>query len=456
MLVSKRPAVLGLLTLMLVISSGPVLAQGAGGLRVQADASLGPHYVGQGFELQLSVVASGKAPKVEPPRLPGARVWLMGIESEPITTTGIGAMVTRQSRFVIRLSVVAERPGTLEIPAILVKFETRVSRSRALRLRIQPIPLDGRPAEFLGGVGRFVLETEAVPGVVRVGQELEFRIKVAGPAAWGMKERPDLARFNRLPLGLRIEAGDVVATDQPPARTFIYRLRPTKPGEATLPPVVIAAFDPTVSRFVTHKTRGVPIRVVAVPSFDSASIDGFALAGPGGPSAWVAWITWVLSALFLLASFAALSRVRRRLRRRSPFGPEAARRYAARLAERLFGEREPRGAPWKPRWGRASVIGPRPDRHEAARRVCHELTTYLGIGIARPPGALTPDEAKDGVVRLTGCEDLGSTASELTTECDRVLYGEANGQTDDRDLLDKARGLFTALGRVKLGRESAS
>ncbi len=65
---------------------------------------------------------------------------------------------------------------------------------------IQPVPLEGRPAAFLGGVGRFALQAEAIPNVVRVGQELEFRIKVTGPAAWGMTDRPVLERFERLPI----------------------------------------------------------------------------------------------------------------------------------------------------------------------------------------------------------------------------------------------------------------
>ena len=103
------------------------------------------------------------------------------------------------------------------------------------------------------------------------GQELDFRIKVTGPAAWGMTDRPDLGRYARLGLGLRIEPKPDETTDEPPVRTFVYRLRPTHAGEAVLPPVAIAAFDPSLSRYVTHVTAGVPIRVVAVPSFDPAT-----------------------------------------------------------------------------------------------------------------------------------------------------------------------------------------
>jgi hypothetical protein len=63
---------------------------------------------------------------------------------------------------------------------------------------------------------------------------------------------------------------------------------------------------------------------------------------------------------------------------------------------------------------------------------------------------LTPDEAHEGVVRLTGSAQLGEQANRLTMRCDRILYGETTREAEDaRELLDDARRLFEALGRVK-------
>jgi hypothetical protein len=439
-------AVGALILLLLQVGRTFAATQNEAKLAVTTEVTPGLHYVGQGFELRLGVVASGKAPRIEPPRVPGARIWQIGIKREPITATGIGAKAFRESRFFIALRVVAERSGVLEIPSIAVKVDDRSARSRAIRVRIQPVPLDGRTAEFLGGVGRFVVEAEAVPQVVRVGQELDFRIKVTGPAAWGMKERPDLARFQRLPLGLRINSKDDETVNEPPARTFVYRLRPTKPGEAALPPVSIAAYDPALSRFITQTTRRVPIRVIAVPSFDPAAIDDGRSSGISMRREWLVWTSWGSSAILLLASYAALARVRRRLRRRPEVGPQAARRFAAELARRLG-----RGD-WRPHTsGLSSILGPPSPDHETARRVCDEMIRYLEIGIVRPPGALTPDEAREGVIRLTGREELGRAAGELTTRCDQLLYGEFDAGPFDRKVLEQARGLFTALGRVRIG-----
>ena len=70
-------------------------------------------------------------------------------------------MVAHENLFVIRFRVVPERAGTLEIPAIQAQIEGRSGRSQPKSVSIQAVPLLGRPAEFLGGVGRFELHAEA-------------------------------------------------------------------------------------------------------------------------------------------------------------------------------------------------------------------------------------------------------------------------------------------------------
>ena len=110
------------------------------------------------------------------------------------------------------------------------------------------------------------------PKTVRVGQELDFRIKVTGPAAWGMSGRPELVRYERAELGLRITAGhDQRVTSRQFERSFIasvqreraiWSYRRSRSHHSTR----------RFARYVTHVTASVPVRVVAVPSFDPATI----------------------------------------------------------------------------------------------------------------------------------------------------------------------------------------
>jgi hypothetical protein len=97
------------------------------------------------------------------------------------------------------------------------------------------------------------------------------------------------------------------------------------------------------------------------------------------------------------------------------------------------------------------------DRPElaAARIVSELLIRYLELGAARPPGALTPEEALKGVHQVSNSDELGRKAGRLTTFCDLVLYGDAPGAPSMEELLGQARALFQALGKVKAPRRSA-
>jgi hypothetical protein len=296
---------------------------------------------------------------------------------------------------------------------------------------VRPVPLEGRPAEFLGGVGGFTLGAEANPRSVRVGQELDYRITVQGPAAWGMTGQPELKRFERLAIGPRIDPRPIEGQGEPPSRTFIYRLRPTRPGEDVLPPVAIAAFDPATQRYNTHVTPSVPIRVVAVPAFDSTTIPD--LNATGGPAAHQATArTWgiLIGSILMLAACGALLWVRRRARIAGRIsGPRASRRFAALMA-------------------RCLARGSSRDPSDLATVVSEALIRYLQLADGRPPGALTPDEAGAGVAHCTGSEELGAQSARMVERCDGLLYREAPGPPEDPERFrEDAREFFAQLGR---------
>jgi hypothetical protein len=456
-------------------------AHGSEPLTVRSEVAPGPYFVGQGLELRVGVIAAGQRPKIDTPRITGARTSAIGTEVRSITTSNIGSVVVRESLFVTRFRVVPERAGTLEIPAVQAQIKGRSGRSQPQRVSIRTVPLPGRPSEFLGGIGQFELLAEASPKVVRIGQELDFRIKITGPAAWGMTNRPDLGRYGRLGLGLRIEPKPDESIDEPATRTFVYRLRPTLAGEAVLPPVAIAAFDPALLRYVTHVTAGVALRVVAVPSFDTSTINDE--SPPTGMSRRMLILLSIIPlAALAFAAYLILRQVRHRLARPHSFGPDLASRFAMQTAQylrtlsvecqtesldflrcellnfdgpefsgNLFQPSEwyPSSEPIVLRAGSPEIV------QSAARRIYERLSSYLLVGTSQSPGVLTPEEARQRVTNLTSSDELGVQAGELTAWCDSILYGDLCGEPVEelRGLLDDARRLFEALGRVKSSRE---
>ncbi len=423
-----------------ILLAGAVGGQESDDLRVRVEVSPGTHYVGQAIELRVGVVGAGQRPEVDRPTIGGADVWLLDNTGlKPLSVTGIGGMLAGSNLFVSRFCVVPRRAGPLEIPAIRAHVRDESGRSRPVKLTIRPVPVEGRPADFLGGVGRFEVEASAEPKVLRVGQELEYRISVTGPAAWGMSDRPELKRFDRLPIGLRIQPKPTEMTTNPPLRRFVYRLRTSRPGEAVLPPVAIASFDPASSRYITRYTAGLPIRVVAVPTFDPAGFEPPEPTWGSGTSTSGAWTVGILSGILLLGAAIGLVRVRRRTQVRRLHGPAAARRYAARLARSLSS------------MPLTATGDPSPPGVTLALAISSGLIRYLEIGLGRPPGALTPEEAQLGVADCTGSDELGIRAGQLADRCDGMLYRDAPGPPEDdpRRLRDDARGLYAALGRAR-------
>ena len=89
---------------------------------------------------------------------------------------------------------------------------------------------------------------------------------------------------------------------------------------------------------------------------------------------------------------------------------------------------------------------------EVAGKIIHGLIAYARLGIGRPPGALTPSEARSVVHELTRSDDLGSQAAALVARCDGCLFAQRQTGHDAEQLVATARQLFRALGRASVSR----
>jgi hypothetical protein len=308
----------------------------------------------------------------------------------------------------------------LAVPAIAVRQRERSGASRALRLNVRDVPAAGRPAEFLGGVGKFELDAKASPAHVRSGETFEYRILVKGPAARAMTRAPTLSRFDRLPVGLRIEPPTVETVADPPSRVFRYRVRPLRAGAVVLPPVAIAAFMPETGLYVTKVTPGVPVRIVDVERLDPNALDYLPPSPARGPS-YVLWGALAGAVVVLVAGVTTLRRFRAR--------GEPARRLRRLVRRTLIG------------------FAHAHDTADLGRRITDGLIAYLELAAGRPRGALTPDEARRGIARSTTDGNLGARAEALVTLCDRAQY--AGHGLPDAELLGAASCFFGDLLRCE-------
>jgi hypothetical protein len=333
------------------------------------------------------------------PRLEGVEFVLGARRLQILAASEIGNVGDETNGFTYDVSIITQRAGSLTIPPIVAKSDGRSGRSRAVKLEISALPLEGRPASFLGGVGTLSATAEVNPRSVRIGEPIEFRIVLDGPSARGTSRAPDLAGFAALPLGLTIGAGVVEGAGNPTTKIVRYRLRPTRAGEAELPGVAVASFDPKLGRYVTRKTAKIAVKVVDVPEFDPEQFGdyGETVSTRGLRSAWIAGLG-LIGIVFGMGLFALARAMGERRRQHAVRDP---RLVARRTLERLHEV---------------------DDREVLAATIVAGIAECLRRAIQRPEGALTPDDARNGVLAWTENEPLAVSTRKLVSRCDEARF----------------------------------
>lgn len=311
----------------------------------------------------------------------------------------------------------AEKVGTKTIGPVFLKagyptevrrsfFNNRVTRSRRETTRVDAIgvevkgpPMENRPPDFQGALGRYTLRVAAKPDRVEQGQPVTLTITIRGRPLEGVAG-PDLAQHPELTSRFDFSRNELVGDMEGGTKTFRLALFPKQQGEQTIPPIRWSYFDPKSETFVTRTSNPIPL-TVDPPSATSTTIN---LAGEnespqngetltlltGGISpnyvdpATVlasqvftfskAWSTALLfpPVLWLGATFVAW----RSARFRADSGL-ARRRRAVRNAKPLI---------------RSALHGS--DATEQWAKLSAALTGYLADRFNLPPGTLTPDDAR--------------------------------------------------------------
>jgi hypothetical protein len=410
------------LNLAILLAAVTVQGEGNGLSRPQAAATRGPHFVGQEIGLSVHVFSGAGRPAIVPPRIQGGKLVEAGTDVEPISTSAIGDVVNEYNKYIFRYVLIVDRPGPFVVPPFGLRQGSRSTSTPSVVLTIRPIPTN-RPRTFGGSVGPIEVRVEATPATIRLGQTIEYRVTVTGPGARGVRQPPDLERIKRLPISPTVSLLAVEQVENPPKRYFRFSIRPTKPGDATLPPLVLSWFDPRTGQFPVALSQAVPVRVTStsreallndLPSTSPPKRRLVPLAVPPGFLALAilaAWWRW---------------RKRRDARFRSA------------------------------RWCRDAALkfATVADDRDIPREITETLAEFLHLAAARPPGALTPEEARAGIAEVTTDPELADEAARLIRECDALRYDRTWTDQATSRLGERASRFFASLGRKHRERHS--
>ena len=283
-------------------------------------------------------------------------------------------------------------------------FQRIFTDTAPIELEVIPLPLEGRPEDFFGLVGRFRFEVTADP--VSVQQGGTVRLSVTIHSDYGVMEHitfPDLETQTHLSPDFRPVADHGLPVLGERSKTFTQSIRVLNAEVLEIPSLTFSFFDPTTQSYQSLESKPIPLLVTPQDQesplsetvhFEPEQTPEFA-ARPIVPS----FIFWTLGACVALASFVfGLTRL---------LGCAS---FQRRIAIHCFcrGLRKIlRGSDNKKR-----VYGILDDR----------LRTYFAAHMTASPGTLTFSEALEMLVCKELDPDCLNDVADLFVRCDAYRF----------------------------------
>ncbi|MBN2497117.1 MAG: protein BatD [Deltaproteobacteria bacterium] len=184
--------------------------------------------------------------------------------------------VRYQYKLLDRKALFPLQPGELTIAPIEVEVEAggspffpseeRLLRTRPIRIRVEPLPADGRPAGFNpSNVGHYSLSSDVDANEVSLNQPITYTLTVKGSGnIYRLRppELPPLSRFKTFDPNVDVKVPKYGATVQG-SKTFEYILVPLASGKLEIPKLEFAFYDPERGAYQVLETKAETIEVKA-------------------------------------------------------------------------------------------------------------------------------------------------------------------------------------------------
>ena len=157
-------------------------------------------------------------------------------------------------------------------------------RSDPVDVIVDPLPLDGRPTSFTGGVGDFEVTSVVDRITAKVNEPITMVVKVEGRGNIGAVGQPP----TKWPDGIEVyETKQKVSGSQGGTASKIFEilLIPRKPGKFVLPEQILGFFSPAERRYKERKASGIEIFVDGQAEAATARGSGSTEASAAGSGA---------------------------------------------------------------------------------------------------------------------------------------------------------------------------
>ncbi len=252
----------------LVLLLAPVALHAAPPLSAELRLSSDEVFLHQQLVVSLEIVhAADLRPRWQEPAFEG--FWTERLRAQAALVEGDDPAGLR--RTVFRRALFPSRSGTLDIPPSRVTAEGPARFEHLLdipgaRIVARPLPVEGRPADFAGVVGRLQIHVSLDHAEVELGRSLQVKVSVFGEAnVW---DAPPL-RFEQLlgddfevfPVPARLVKSEHQGTLRG-RRIFAADLVPKSTGGFAVPALAIPYFDTETRRYEIARAEAAAFRIL--------------------------------------------------------------------------------------------------------------------------------------------------------------------------------------------------
>ncbi len=170
------------------------------------------------------------------------------------------------------------REGRLEVDAFKAKCKVSfgnfglfgdlrnvIRSSRPVEVTVRPLPLEGKPEFFSGGVGDFTLKTALEAEEVQVDQPFLLTVTIQGRGNAKLIDLPKIEWPDGIEL-YEMKDESKYSKDFSSYRKFQIYLIPKRGGNMDLPVIRLAYFDPQRERYFVKESQPLRVTVTGAPS----------------------------------------------------------------------------------------------------------------------------------------------------------------------------------------------
>lgn len=251
------------------------------------------YYVGETFPFEIHFYFQ-TAREVSMPQLKGDGFTFGKIPRPTQNRAQVGRDI--YNRYVFRTSATAVREGTLnlgpfEIPATLViprpnrrqadefggdffsqflgqRAETRSVKvvSDEHKIKVLPLPENGRPADFSGAVGQYGMQVTANPTSLGVGDPITLKVQISGKGSIESLSMPGTggagwSDFKTYPSTSKVESSDELGVEG--TKTFEQVVIPESTSARQIPGISFSFFDPQAKAYRSLAHPPTPLQLTA-------------------------------------------------------------------------------------------------------------------------------------------------------------------------------------------------